>query len=105
MEERTTPSASSSPTPSAQPEPEKAPDKKGTWFLLVLGLAIVGLSFYTYNKFDHWEQTGGTIRENAILLLIYDMFGKIGAAIFLGLIGLFLTWLGIKAMLGKKKEA
>ncbi len=66
-----------------------------------LGLFLVAAGVGLYFLFDHWEQEGGNMRMNAIVLLLYKMLGKTGmAVVFCGGGGL-MTLFGILGLVKK----
>jgi hypothetical protein len=86
-----------------QEQGTKTPQKSPGWFLIILGLACIAIGFYAYNKFGNWEEEGGTIHENVVLILLYDIGGKMGTLIGMGVIGLAMLAAGVNSLIKKKR--
>lgn len=63
------------------------------WGLLIFGIFLIGMAFYLYSYLAGLENAGGSVRINVIIALIYNLLGKWGVAIVVGLIGVGTCWL------------
>jgi hypothetical protein len=68
--------------PAPAPPSSKDPRKSPAGYLLA-GLLVIGVGIYAYYRFANWEEQGGTIRENRILLFLYETTGKTGTLLIM----------------------
>ncbi|HQR42022.1 MAG TPA: hypothetical protein PLX97_05045 [Gemmatales bacterium] len=87
-------------TPATTPEKKDSP-----WSHVGYGLFLVALGVGLYFLFNHWEQEGGRMKMNAIVLLVYNFLGKWGVLGVFGGLGAALTLFGINSMLKGNKPS
>lgn len=68
--------------------PYEQPDKSISWGSVGFGLLMIGVAFFLYYTFDNLEKEGGSVRMNAIVILLYNIGGKWLASIVVALIGI-----------------
>ena len=51
-------------------------DQSNPWLLLIVGVAMFALAWWTHSAFTKMELSGGSLRMPAIAVLLYQIFGK-----------------------------
>ncbi len=87
--------------PEAEVKPEEKPDSP--WVSVGWGLFLIAVGVGLYFLFNYWEQEGGRMKMNAIVLLIYNFLGKWGVLGVFGGLGAILTLVGINGVVKGKK--
>ena len=82
-------------------EAEASGDESSPWGNIGWGLFLIAVGVGLYFYFGHLEQEGGSVRMNAIVLMVYNVAGKTGVLAVLGGIGGLLTFLGVKDLAGR----
>ena len=96
--------------PQTNPNPgtsndNKPPEQPGfPWKDIVGGIALIGLGIYSWFRFSNWEESGGTIRENRILLFFYDICGKTGTLLIFCIGGALIIGFAIKKMMAAQNN-
>ncbi len=83
---------------------EKPEEKDSPWATVGWGLFLVAVGVGLYFLFNYWEQEGGRMKMNAIVLLVYNFLGKWGVLGVFGGLGVLLTLVGIKGVMKGKQE-
>jgi hypothetical protein len=86
------------------PAPEKPEDKDNPWGNIGWGVFLIVIGVVLYFVFNNWEQEGGRMKMNAIVLLVYNFLGKWGVLGIFGGLGAILTLMGISGVINRNKE-
>ncbi|MFZ9848141.1 MAG: hypothetical protein ACO3EE_08345 [Flavobacteriales bacterium] len=79
-------------------------EKKSPWkdFGSAIFMFAVGIGFYFF--FDYLEKEGEGARMNAIIVLLYELFGKSGLLYISFGFGLIYLWFGINTLRKNKAQ-
>jgi hypothetical protein len=64
------------------------------WIHVLFGVALLIAAIWAYSAITKMETSGGSIRINVILALLYNILGKWGVVGFLSVFGLGAVWVG-----------
>lgn len=63
-------------------------------FIVLFGLAAIGLGVYEFYDLAAMETQGGTRRVHSVIKLLYENMGKFGVLGFFGITGLVMVGFG-----------
>lgn len=72
--------------------------ESGPWSLILIGVLIIGFSWWMFSIFSGLEQSGGTLRINWIVALLYKIFGKWVVVGLIGFVGALCVNKGIQKL-------
>lgn len=90
----------------ADEEPTTDEEDSGPWGTLGFGLLLIAAGIGAYFYFGYLEQRsdGGSVRMNAILLILYTTLGKTGVLAVLSGIGSLMAIFGIRGILQERNS-
>ena len=81
---------------------DSAEKPENPWVGIIVGALMIAGGIFVYFYLANWEQEGGSIRMNVIIMLVYDLLGKVGVAALCCLIGAVMIWASAKDLIGGK---
>lgn len=88
--------------PDETPAEQEKPDNP--WSTLGWGVLMIGLGIGGYFLFANLEESGGSVRMNVIVLLVYKILGKYGVLAVFSAIGALLILVGAKGIAKGKQS-
>lgn len=97
-------SAAPAATSVEQPAPSASVDEGRKWWQWVLwGVAVCAGGLFIFDRLSNLEEHGGSIRMNALFVMVYDTLGKWGLLVVFELVGLLLIAIGTRKRAAAKK--